>query len=95
MFKYFYQITDTKDLFMNHYVQPQMFISSQAKKLGIELINEFYIQVTARMAFYLEMNPCYDGHEATFIWINYYLEEHPDADYDDVRNAFRKCLPYD
>lgn len=54
---------------MNHFVQPKLLISSQAKKIGLALINDLELCITARLAFYLDVNPSYDGHEATFIWI--------------------------
>jgi len=53
---------------MNHFVQPKLLISSQAKKIGLALINDLELCITARLAFYLDVNPSYDGHEATFIW---------------------------
>ena len=52
-------------------------ISSQAKKIGLKLIKDLELCITARLAFYLDVNPCYDGHEATFIWTEYFLQDHP------------------
>jgi hypothetical protein len=59
---------------MNHFVQPKLLISSQAKKIGLALINDLELCITARLAFYLDVNPSYDGHEATFIWIEFFYK---------------------
>lgn len=80
-------------VFMNHFVQPKLLISSQAKKIGLALINDLELCITARLAFYLDVNPCYDGHEATFIWTEYFLQDHPQAEFSEVRAAFLQLIP--
>ncbi len=52
--------------------QASYFFSS--KKIGLALINDLELCITARLAFYLDVNPSYDGHEATFIWIEYFYK---------------------
>ena len=47
----------------------------------------------ARLAFFLDVNPCFDGHEAVFIWIEHYLESDPDAEFSDLHRAFVQCVP--
>jgi len=79
--------------FMNHFVQPKLLISAQAKKIGLKLINDLELCITARLAFYLDVNPCYDGHEATFIWTEYFLQDHPQPEFSDVREAFLQLIP--
>ena len=78
---------------MNCFTSPKLFISAKAKKLGLSLIQELYIQRTARLDFYLNVNPSFDGHEAVFIWIEHYLEEYPNTDLLDIQNAFLRAVP--
>ena len=91
LIKQFYSFDRT--CFMNHFVQPKLLISSQAKKIGLALINDLELCITARLAFYLDVNPSYDGHEATFIWIEYFLQDHPQAEFSEVREAFLQLIP--
>lgn len=77
---------------MNHFMSPKLFISSKVKQLGLELIQEFYIQQTARLAFYLDVNPSFNGHEAVFFWIRNYLEEYPEASFSEIRNHFIRLV---
>ncbi len=91
LIKQFYSFDRT--CFMNHFVQPKLLISSQAKKIGLTLINDLELCITARLAFYLDVNPCYDGHEATFIWTEYFLQDHPQAEFSEVRAAFLQLIP--
>mgnify|MGYP006869489682 FL=1 len=91
LIKQFYSFDRT--CFMNHFVQPKLLISSQAKKIGLALINDLELCITARLAFYLDVNPSYDGHEATFIWIEFFLQDHPQAEFSDVRKAFLQLIP--
>lgn len=78
---------------MNHFTPPQLFISAHVKKLGLELIKELYIQRTAPLAFYLDVNPSFDGHEAVFFWIRNYLEQYPEAVFPEIRNSFINLIP--
>ena len=80
-------------IFMNHFVQPKLLISAQSKKIGLKLIKDLELCITARLAFYLDVNPCYDGHEATFIWTEYFLQDHPQPEFSDVREAFLQLIP--
>ena len=79
--------------FMNYFTQPQLFISAKAKKLGLQLIQELYIQRSARLAFYLDVNPCFDGHEAVLFWTEHYLAEYPDANFSDIQQQFIRSVP--
>lgn len=78
---------------MNHFVTPQLFISKQAKQLGLELIHDFCIQRTARLAFFLDVNPTFDGHQAIFIWVEHHIQVNPHADLCDLHRAFTRCVP--
>lgn len=78
---------------MNYFTQPQLFISAQAKKLGLELIQELYIQRSASLAFYLDVNPSFDGHEAVLFWTERYLEEYPEATFSDIQHQFIRSVP--
>ena len=78
---------------MNHFVQPKLLISSQAKKIGLALINDLELCITARLAFYLDVNPSYDGHEATFIWTEYFLQDNPQVEFSEIKEAFLKLIP--
>lgn len=80
-------------IFMNYFTQPQLFISAKAKKLGLQLIQELYIQRSARLAFYLDVNPCFDGHEAVLFWTEHYLAEYPDANFSDIQQQFIRSVP--
>ena len=74
MFNCSYQVyASVSEFFMNYFTQPQIFISVKAKKLGLQLIQELYIQRSARLAFYLDVNPSFDGHEAVLFWTEHYL----------------------
>ena len=64
---------------MNHFVQTKHLLSAQSKKIELKLIKDLELCITARLAFYLDVNPCYDGHEATFIWTECFLQDHPQA----------------
>jgi hypothetical protein len=71
VFNYPYQAyASVSEFFMNYFTQPQLFISAKAKKLGLQLIQELYIQRSARLAFYLDVNPSFDGHEAVLFGLN-------------------------
>ena len=87
MFKY------SHTLLSEHMKKVLLIISSQAKKIGLTLINDLELCITARLAFYLDVNPSYDGHEATFIWIEYFLQDHPQAEFSEVREAFLQLIP--
>lgn len=78
---------------MNHFSSPELFISAKTKALGVALIKTLYISKMARLAFFLDVNPCFDGHEAVFIWIEHYLESDPDAEFSDLHRAFVQCVP--
>lgn len=56
--------------FMNYFTQPQLFISAKAKKLGLQLIQELYIQRSARLAFYLDVNPFLMGMRLFYFGLN-------------------------
>ena len=79
--------------FMNYFTQPQLFISAKAKKLGLQLIQELYIQRSARLAFYLDVNPAFDGHEAVLFWTEHYLAEYPDSNFSDIQQQFIRSVP--
>ena len=94
MFNYPYQAyASVSDFFMNYFTQPQLFISAKAKKLGLQLIQELYIQRSARLAFYLDVNPSFDGHEAVLFWTEHYLAEYPDANFSDIQQQFIRSVP--
>lgn len=78
---------------MNYFTQPQLFISNKAKQLGLQLIRELYIQRTARLAFYLNVNPSFDGHEAVLFWTEAYLADHPEATFSDLQQRFIDAVP--
>lgn len=78
---------------MNYFTQPQLFISVKAKKLGLQLIQELYIQRSTRLAFYLNVNPCFDGHEAVLFWTEHYLAEYPEANFSDIQQQFMRSVP--
>lgn len=78
---------------MNHFTSPQLFISAKAKQLGLQLIQELYIQRSARLAFYLNVNPSFDGHEAVFFWTEHYLADHPEVTFSDLQQQFMRSVP--
>ena len=94
MFNCSYQVyASVSEFFMNYFTQPQIFISVKAKKLGLQLIQELYIQRSARLAFYLDVNPCFDGHEAVLFWTEHDLQEYPDANFSDIQQQFIRSVP--
>ena len=78
---------------MNYFTQPHLFISAKAKKLGLQLIQELYIQRSTRLAFYLDVNPSFDGHEAILFWTEHFLVEYPDANFSDIQHQFIRSVP--
>ena len=52
-----------------------------------------YIQRSTRLAFYLDVNPSFDGHEAVLFWTEHYLEEYPDANFSDIQQQFIRSVP--
>lgn len=84
--------TDRKN-YMNQFRSPQIFLSAKAKQLGIALIQELYIQRTARLAFYLGVNPSYDGHEAVLFWTEDCLEHDPETCLSKLRQQFFNLVP--
>ncbi len=78
---------------MNYFTQPQLFISAKAKKLGLQLIQELYIQRSPRLAFYLDVNPSSDAHAPVLFWTEHYLAEYPDANFSDIQQQFIRSVP--
>jgi hypothetical protein len=70
VFNYPYQAYAQYGFFMNYFTQPQLFISAKAKKLGLQLIQELYIQRSARLAFYLDVNPLLMGMKLFYFGLN-------------------------
>jgi len=66
---------------MNAYVKPQLFISPLAKTWGTQLIKDLNVQQTACLSHFLDVNHCYDGHDATYIWANRYLNDHENIEF--------------
>ncbi len=78
---------------MNAYVKPQLFISPLAKTWGTQLIKDLNVQQTACLSHFLDVNHCYDGHDATYIWANRYLNDHENIEYSDFCKAFKSNFP--
>lgn len=72
LIKHFYSFDRTCFYEPFRTAQASYFFSS--KKIGLTLINDLELCITARLAFYLDVNHCYDGHEATFIWTEYFYK---------------------
>jgi hypothetical protein len=66
---------------------------SKSKKTRITVNPELYIQRSARLAFYLDVNPSFDGHEAVLFWTEHYLAEYPDANFSDIQQKFIQSVP--
>lgn len=60
---------------MNHFTQPQLFISAKAKNLGVQLIKDLQISMAADLELFLDVNPCFNGHQAVMIWVHPFLGE--------------------
>ena len=78
---------------MNIYTAPQLYISQQAKKFGVQLIKDLQISITADLALFLEVNPCFNGHQAVMIWVHHCLDQNQNMEYDDIRKHFIECFP--
>ena len=78
---------------MNAYVKPQLFISPLAKTWGTQLIKDLNVQQTACLSHFLDVNHCYDGHDATYIWANRYLNDHENIEYSDFCKSFKRNFP--
>ena len=78
---------------MNHFTQPQLFISAKAKNLGIQLIKDLQISMAADLVLFLDVNPCFNGHQAVMIWVHHCLDLNSDLEYHDIRKNFIGCFP--
>ena len=55
----------------------ELLISQQARDLGNQLIKEMNINRSYGMANFLDVNSCYDNHQAVLIWTFQLLEREP------------------
>ena len=78
---------------MKNSIQPKLYISTKTRSIGLQLLNKLEISITAPLAFYLGVNPSYDGHQATFIWAEYFLEKNPNAEFSEILEAFLALVP--
>lgn len=78
---------------MNSAIRPQLFISPKTRSLGMKLIKEFNILQYSDLTAYLEVNSCYDGQQATLIWLEHRLEENSCLEFAEVRKMFLQCFP--
>lgn len=72
----------------------QLYISSETKKIGYSLLSELNIQNGSDLSHYLNVNPCYNNHQAFLVWLdhlnknsNFQLTE------SEIKKQLRGCIP--
>ena len=72
----------------------QLWVSEKTKTVGLRLIKDLNIQKQDGVAFFLQVNRCFDDQQATFVWLEHYFEDQAqDADYATIRQAFLNHFP--
>ena len=72
-----------------------LYLSENAKKIGIQLIKELSIHRSNNLSLFLNVNKCFDDREATLVWTQHHLDQHIDDDYEDVKRTFLAAFPDD
>ena len=67
--------------------------SNTEKKIALMIINDFFIQKAHELWIFLQLDPSFNDYEATFIWTEGFLQDHPQAEFSDVRKAFLQLIP--
>ena len=67
--------------------------SNTEKKIALMIINDFFIQKAHELWIFLQLDPSFNDYEATFIWTEYFLQDHPQAEFSEVRAAFLQLIP--
>ncbi|MCG2574933.1 hypothetical protein LVY74_15430 [Acinetobacter sp. ME22] len=72
----------------------ELWISPEARSLGYQLIRELNVAMGFGMASYLDVNHCYNNHEAILIWLDHLLAVQPEVNTSDsVKMALLKHFP--
>ncbi|MHA3114004.1 hypothetical protein [Acinetobacter sp. ANC 4193] len=72
----------------------ELWISPEAKLLGYQLIRELNVSMGFGIADYLDVNHCYNNHEAILVWLDHLLAIQPDVNnLDSVRMSLLRHFP--
>lgn len=72
----------------------ELWISQKAKLLGHKLIKELNVGMGFGIASYLDVNHCYNNHQAVLIWLEHFLENYPEIqNIDSLKIEFLKYFP--
>lgn len=72
----------------------ELWISPEAKLLGYQLIRELNVSMGFGIADYLDVNHCYNNHEAILVWLDQLLAIQPDVNnLDSVRMVLLRHFP--
>ncbi|MHA3061693.1 hypothetical protein ACX1N5_13700 [Acinetobacter sp. ANC 4636] len=72
----------------------ELWISPKARRLGYKLIRELNVTMGFGMAAYLDVNHCYNNHEATLVWLDHLLAVQPEiCNVDSVKIEFLSHFP--
>ena len=72
----------------------ELWISHKAKLLGYKLIKELNVGMGFVIASYLDVNHCYNNHQAVLVWLEHFLEDYPEIqNVDPLRIEFLKHFP--
>ena len=75
-------------------ISNELYISKKAKSLGLKLIQELNISVGHSIATYLDVNPCFNNHEATLVWVEHHLQHSDGIDTaQSLKQDFLKRFP--
>lgn len=72
----------------------ELWVSRKAKLLGYKLIKELNVGMGFGIASYLDVNYCYNNHQAVLVWLEHFLEDYPEIQSIDlVKTEFLKNFP--
>jgi len=72
----------------------ELWVSRKAKLLGYKLIKELNVGMGFEIASYLDVNHCYNNHQAVLVWLEHFLEDYPEIQsIDPLKTEFLKNFP--
>lgn len=72
----------------------QLYISSETKKIGYSLLSELNIQNGSGLSHYLNVNSCYNNHQAFLVWLEYLNKNNNfQLTESEIKNKLGRCIP--
>ena len=76
------------------FTSDELWVSRKAKLMGYKLIKQLNVGMGFGIANYLDVNHCYNNHEAVLVWLEHFLTENPEVNNIDlVKVEFLKYFP--